>query len=584
MTPMRPSAQLLVELGLAGEAIHSAPAAELVRLLTAHEQAVAAELARRHGHPTVVLSASTLDLAALGALTKEEQERLKLLPLAVTDAQLSAAVPSVEAFHEADDLSYRTGRRLKLFVVPEPLLLDTLERAHALAATGAALWVGPDSATQAPHLAIERAAADDAEAGVAALLAGLSSQLAQLRATAEAKPAAAAQKAAGNVAIPLGASRQVTPDPAAGAASTPATPRLPTGEHPQSAAAADPPRGAPPPIDDDDDDMSADATAPATEGPAAQASAPAPPAAEAERSALFDILFPADEHDEESDDPATAPPPVDAPAQPAVAVGAEAAEPRPRVIVIEDEDAIRNMMVKLLEKDGYDVVACADGRAGVEALRAGGRPDVVVTDAMLPGVHGFEICGRIKHSAWHDVPVILVSAVYKGVDHAREIQERHGADAFLEKPFPVRLLRDMVANHLGRSLDRAEPGSGAHLRLEENRRELKAATERGDLHALKSLLLERVRLNPFDGRTRAELAGCHEQRGELDLALYAYEAAAVYDEGAFDITSRLAALYGRLGFLQRARQTWGRAHLLAPDKWAKKQVEMVMAKLDAQIG
>jgi DNA-binding response OmpR family regulator len=561
---MRVSTQLLVDLGLAADDVHGASVAQVVGLLKAHEAKVAAELARQHGHPAVVLSASTLDLSALGALSKEEQQRLKLLPLALTEAELSAAVPSVEGFVEADDLSYRTGRRLKLFIAPEPLLVDAIEQAHAMATTGATVWVGSSSEAQAPYLAVERATADDAEAGVAALLAGLSSQLAQLRASAEAKPSAPADPAPITAPVSKETDARAEQLPAHRTVVPAALPEDHSGATPFAAGAAAGEQLKPLPL-----------TPPSTPAPTADAPL------DAASSSLYDLLFPEDETD---DAPA---PGTTAVGAPDVVVGKEAApEPDqpPRVIVIEDEDAIRTMMVKLLEKDGYNVVACSTGQAGVEALRSGGRPDLVVTDAMLPGVHGFEICSRIKHSDWSDVPVILVSAVYKGVDHAREIQEKHGADAFLEKPFPVRLLRDMVASHLGRSLDRAEIGAGARARLDENRAELKAATQRGDVVAMKQLLLERVRLDPFDARARAELGGCHEQMGELDHALYAYESAFVYDEQAFDIATRLAALYGRLGFLQRARQTWGRAHLLAPDDTARRQVEKVMTQLEAQGG
>jgi CheY-like chemotaxis protein len=563
MTPMHALTQTLIDLRLAGDEVHQAPAAQVLSLLRAHEAAVAAELARRHGHPAVVLAASTLDLSALGVLSKEEQLRLKLLPLAVTDAELSAAVPSVEAFVEADDLSYRTGRRLKLFIAPEPLLVAAIEQAHDLATTGATVWVGETSATQTPHLAVERAAADDAEAGVAALLAGLGSQLAQLRATAEAKPSASADApppiplAAGTGAA--AAERAVEP-----AAAMPDVELRPVA--PEAAASA-----------------SGGATAPRPADTEPTATEPTP----AERSALFDLLFPADEDDDEqTPEPIGAQPLVfteedEAQAARAAKATHAARDRPPRVVVIEDEEAIRTMMVKILEKAGYRVVACEDGRAGVEALRHGGRPDLVVTDAMLPGVHGFEICSRIKHSDWSDVPVILVSAVYKGLDHAREIQEKHGADAFLEKPFPVRLLRDMVAKHLGRAIERRAPGAAARTRLEQNRLELKAATERGDLVAMRNLLLERVRLDPFDARARAELGGCHERMGELDHALYAYESASVYDDRAFDIASRLAALYGRLGFLRRARQMWDHARTLAGDDDARRQVDEVIAQLAA---
>ncbi len=111
------------------------------------------------------------------------------------------------------------------------------------------------------------------------------------------------------------------------------------------------------------------------------------------------------------------------------------------VVVIEDEAEVGDLVQLVLEQAGARVVRAADGEAGLAAIQAE-RPAAVVCDALLPRLHGFEVCRRVKADPeLAGTRVVMLSAVYRAGRFAREATEA-GADEYLSKPFePERLLR-----------------------------------------------------------------------------------------------------------------------------------------------
>jgi len=96
---------------------------------------------------------------------------------------------------------------------------------------------------------------------------------------------------------------------------------------------------------------------------------------------------------------------------------------------------ILRLLEKSLRAEGYAVETARDGREAEQKLK-GQPPDLVVLDAMLPHVHGFELCSRIKGDArLRNVPVLMMSAVYRGWRFAQDAREAFGADDYIEKPF-----------------------------------------------------------------------------------------------------------------------------------------------------
>jgi DNA-binding response OmpR family regulator len=118
------------------------------------------------------------------------------------------------------------------------------------------------------------------------------------------------------------------------------------------------------------------------------------------------------------------------------------------VLVVDDDQTVREVVVSYLRAGGHDVVEAGDGEAALSAMRR--RPaDLVVLDLMLPGLGGLEVCQRLREST--DVPIIMLTAL--GAESDRLVGLRLGADDYVTKPFSPRELSlrvDSVLRRVGR--------------------------------------------------------------------------------------------------------------------------------------
>jgi DNA-binding response OmpR family regulator len=119
----------------------------------------------------------------------------------------------------------------------------------------------------------------------------------------------------------------------------------------------------------------------------------------------------------------------------------------PRILVIEDDAAIRLGLRKTLGFDGYDVIEAPDGERGLEMVFEQ-RPDLVVLDLMLPRLNGYEVCRTIRK---HDktIPILILSA--KGEEMDKLTGFDVGADDYVTKPFSSRELAARVRAALRRT-------------------------------------------------------------------------------------------------------------------------------------
>jgi two-component system response regulator RegX3 len=108
-----------------------------------------------------------------------------------------------------------------------------------------------------------------------------------------------------------------------------------------------------------------------------------------------------------------------------------------RVLVVEDEESYRQALAAGLRREGYDVDLARDGAEGL-SLFADHTPDIVLLDMLLPGMHGMEVCRRMRMAA--PVPIVMVSAVDAEVDVVLGLEL--GAADYVTKPFR---LRELVA-------------------------------------------------------------------------------------------------------------------------------------------
>jgi len=117
-----------------------------------------------------------------------------------------------------------------------------------------------------------------------------------------------------------------------------------------------------------------------------------------------------------------------------------------RVLVAEDDEALRGLVVLILRREGLEVLAVADGALAVDSALAR-RPDLIVLDGHMPKLTGQEVCERLRASAEvADVPILMLSGSLEPADV--HLSHHVGADAYLQKPFTsdelVRSVRRLV--------------------------------------------------------------------------------------------------------------------------------------------
>ncbi|WP_156753696.1 response regulator transcription factor [Actinokineospora pegani] len=111
----------------------------------------------------------------------------------------------------------------------------------------------------------------------------------------------------------------------------------------------------------------------------------------------------------------------------------------PRVLLIEDDAAVRDGLRIALTYQGHEVEAVGTGEAGLAAVAAD-PPDVVVLDLMLPGVDGFEVCRRVRAAG--DLPIIMLTARDDDIDVVAGLEA--GADDYVVKPARARVLEARI--------------------------------------------------------------------------------------------------------------------------------------------
>ncbi|GAB2768933.1 response regulator transcription factor [Nocardioides salsibiostraticola] len=176
-----------------------------------------------------------------------------------------------------------------------------------------------------------------------------------------------------------------------------------------------------------------------------------------------------------------------------------------RVLVVDDDQTVREVVVSYLRAAGHDVPEAADGEAGLAAMDD--EPaDLVILDVMMPGMDGLEVCRRLRADS--DVPVVLLTAL--GSEQDRVLGLELGADDYLTKPFSPRELVLRVDSILRRTLERKAPPEVAvvqdgDLVVDRARREVTLAGEKLALTAREFELLGYLMSHPNQAYSRDEL-------------------------------------------------------------------------------
>ena len=243
-----------------------------------------------------------------------------------------------------------------------------------------------------------------------------------------------------------------------------------------------------------------------------------------------------------------------------------------KVLVVDDEREIRVLIRRLLEERGHVVVEADRGRLGLQMLKLE-NPDLVVLDAMLPEVHGFDIAKRIRSSSrYGHIPIVMVSAVYRGWRFAQDAKQSYGVDAYLEKPFRVQELLTIVETALKDGRAPADPES-INAEAEQLLNDGVTAYRAGDVERATDLLQKGVALDPFAYRLRFHLGLLLGKRGLLYDAIEQLERAVQIQATHFPSLKNLAILYQQAGFRNKALEAWERALGAAPDEDTKRAIK-----------
>ena len=178
-----------------------------------------------------------------------------------------------------------------------------------------------------------------------------------------------------------------------------------------------------------------------------------------------------------------------------------------RILVVDDEPAVTDLLAYNLRKAHYDVLTAADGKT---ALRLAGqsKPDLILLDLMIPEVDGLDVCRELRKSS--DVPIIMITA--RGEEIDRVLGLEIGADDYVTKPFSVRELMARVKAVLRRAKNDStenEPSTRLHgpgkLIMDVERRAVTVGETSIELTRLEFDLLHRLLINSGRVLTRERL-------------------------------------------------------------------------------
>lgn len=254
----------------------------------------------------------------------------------------------------------------------------------------------------------------------------------------------------------------------------------------------------------------------------------------------------------------------------------------PLVLVVDDEPEIRQLVERTLRSKGYVVEVAQDG---AEALAKADElvPDLVLLDAMLPKVHGFEACRRIRASPrTRNVPVIMMTAIYRGWRFAQDAKDSYGAQDYVEKPFRLDdLLRRIEEALLSGGARAAPPAEPAEEALDPRLAQGKELLAGGRVAEAIAALSEAVHADPHSPDAQFQLGRALRAGGDAFGAMTALERASDLAPGHLPALRALATLYEQTGFRRKAAEVLERALPAAPDDDARSAIRKDLLRLIA---
>jgi two-component system, OmpR family, response regulator MprA len=172
-----------------------------------------------------------------------------------------------------------------------------------------------------------------------------------------------------------------------------------------------------------------------------------------------------------------------------------------RVLVVDDERAVRESLRRALELEGYEIELADDGQEALYRLQSGGEPDAMILDVLMPGTDGLDVCRQLRRNG-SKLPVLMLTARAEVENRVAGLDA--GADDYVTKPFALEELLARLRALLRRSTDAAgEVLRFADLELDPGTREVRRDGDPIELTRTEFALLELFMLNPRQVLTRS---------------------------------------------------------------------------------
>ena len=213
---------------------------------------------------------------------------------------------------------------------------------------------------------------------------------------------------------------------------------------------------------------------------------------------------------------------------------------RMRILVVDDERAVRDSLRRALELDGYEVELAADGEEALHRIENGAEPDAVVLDILMPRMNGLEVCRRLRENG-NRIPVLMLTARDQVEDRVEGLDA--GADDYVVKPFALEELLARVRALLRRSgvVEDDRPLHFADLELDPRAHVVRRGGDEIELTRTEFALLELFMRHAGQTLTRLQLL-----EGAWDMA--------------FENRSNVVDVYVR--YLRRKTEAGGRPRLI----------------------
>jgi CheY-like chemotaxis protein len=251
----------------------------------------------------------------------------------------------------------------------------------------------------------------------------------------------------------------------------------------------------------------------------------------------------------------------------------------PSVLVADEDAATRKVLRRAFEDRGYRVVEASDGVTALRLVKEE-APDLLVLDAMLRELHGFDLAKRLKSSdRYGHIPIVLTSATRRGRRFAEDAKASYGIEELVDKPFHADDVIKPLEAARARARASAEGGAAASAEAERLLAAGIAAYKAGDLERAIDFLVKGTHVDPLAFRLRFHLGLLFGKKGQLFDAIQELETAIDLHGGHFAALKNLALVYQKAGFRNKAIETWEKALAAATDDATRRSIREHLLRL-----